>query len=409
MTSEFWKRVAFTLGALLVFRTGTYIPIPGIDAETWSRFFPAGQGGLLGIFNTSSGGAIGRLSILALGILPYVSASIIVQFASFFVRGLRTLRDSGDRGRRKIETYTRAVTFLMAAFQGYGLAVALSGIDDLVSEPGPMFLLSTALTLAAGAMFLVWLAAQITLRGIGNGIALLVTTGIIIELPQAIAGMPDLRARGLFSDQQIAGIGALAVLLVVLVALMEKARRDVPVVFAMPGAEGDQSRACLSFKLNGAGTIPSLLAAWFLAAPLTVIAYLNAADPGAWVQVQRAFQEGRPLYMICEALLIIVGVYFYTAMVLDPAKSAESLRRYGGAVPSIAPGEATAQHIDYVASRVTLLGAVYFAVICLVPQLLLYKANVPFYLGGPSLLILVCTVLDIEKQVRAFSTGTLGG
>lgn len=397
MSRELLRRIGFTLGALLVFRIGTYIPLPGMDLDVWREIFRSG-GGILDIFNATSGGAVGRIAIFALGITPYVTAAIILQLVSFFVRRLRTLRDSGDRGRYRIESHTRALTLLLGLLQGYGIALGLEGINGLVAEPGVLFELTIALTLAGGTMVLTWLAGQITLRGIGNGVALFLSAGIVMELPRAIGGAFELQRRGMISANQIMGMAILAILLVAFAALVEGARRNVPVAF---GARGGAGTAFLSFKLNSAGVVPALLASWLLTVPL---ALWSIFDPVSWDRVRHALAQGEILYMICYALLIFLCVYLYTALVLDPTKAAGNLQRYGGAIPQIEPGEPTAEHLDSVLSRITVAGAVYFVVICLIPELLLYRANMPFYLGGTSLLILVCTVLDIEKQARSLLT-----
>jgi preprotein translocase subunit SecY len=399
VTPELGRRIGFTLGALLVFRIGTYIPLPGIDLDVWMRIFRSSRGGALDIVNAASGGVVARLAIFALGITPYVSAAIILQLASFFIRRLRALRDS-DRGRQKFEASTRILTLLLALLQGYGIAHGLEGINGLVAEPGPLFQFTIALTLAGGAMFLTWLAGQITLRGFGNGVALFLCAGIVMELPQAIYGAFELHRRGVISANQIMGMTILAVLLVVVAAFVEGARRKVPVTFGGREARAD---AYLSFRLNSAGIIPALLATWLLTIPLVLWAVF---DPSGSVQVRHLLEQGQTLHMICYAFLVFLGVYIYTALVLDPTGAAEKLKRYGGTIPQIEPGEPTAAHLDSVLSSITLMGAVYFVVICLIPELLLYRAELPFYLGGTSLLILVCTVLDMEKQARSYASMT---
>ena len=401
MTSEFWKRVAFTLGALLVFRLGSYIPLPGIDLGVWEQIFNSSRGGILQSFNAASGGAVERLSVFALGITPYVAAAIIVQLVSFFLPRLRALRDSGEAGRRRIETFTRALTLAMAALQGWGIALAIQEISGLVPEPGPLLSLAMALSFAGGTMFLVWLARQITLRGIGNGIALLLCAGIVMELPRSIGTMLQYNQMGHMTGPQIAGIAAIAVLLVTFAALMEKAQRRVPVTY---GLRADSTCASdLVFKLNGAGIMPALLASTVLSLAVALIGYLNAGDPGAWANTVSRLQPGHPLYMACYAVLIFLCVFFYVAQVLDPAQAAETLKRLGGAIPQVEAGEPTAAYLDSAISRATLLGALYFVAICLIPELLLYRLDLPVYLGGTSLLVLVCTVVDIEKQARAFA------
>ena len=397
MNSELARRIAFTLGALLVYRLGSYVPLPGVSPAVWDQIFQAQQGGLIGVLNTMSGGVLARLSVFSLVIVPYLSAAILVQLASFFVPRLRALHHAGERGRRTIERWTLALTILIAAFQSYGIAGGLEGAPNLVLEPGPWFRLATVLTLTAGTLFVTWLAWQITARGVGNGIALILCLGIVLQLPQGIVATLELGRQGLLSGNLIVGLALLSVALIALVVVVEKARRCEPVTFSDPR----RMPAQLSFKLNGAGIIPALIAAWVLVLPLAAVA-LFAPDAAGF---GRAFANGAPLHMLTYAIVIVFCVYLYTAFVLDPAEAAERLRRLGGAIPNVAPGEATADHLDGVLSRITLIGAAYFVVICLIPELLLSWAQVPFYFGGTSLLVLVCTVLDLETEVR----GQMGG
>jgi len=397
MNAELARRIAFTLGALLVYRLGSYVPLPGVSPAVWDQIFQAQQGGLIGVLNTMSGGVLARLSVFSLVIVPYLSAAILVQLASFFVPRLRALHHAGERGRRTIERWTLALTILIAAFQSYGIAGGLEGVNNLVVEPGPAFRLMTVLTLTAGTLFVTWLAWQITARGVGNGIALILCLGIVLQLPQGIVATLELGRQGLLSGNLVVGLALLSVALIALVVVVEKARRCEPVTFSDPR----RTPAQLSFKLNGAGIIPALIAAWVLALPLAAVA-LFAPDAAGF---GRAFTNGAPLHMLTYAIVIVFCVYLYTAFVLDPAEAAERLRRLGGAIPNVAPGEATADHLDGVLSRITLIGAAYFVVICLIPELLLSWAQVPLYFGGTSLLVLVCTVLDLETEVR----GQMGG
>ena len=398
MNPELARRIAFTLGALLVYRLGSHIPLPGVSPAVWDQMFQAQEGGgLIGMLNAVSGGALARLSVFSLVIVPYVSAAILVQLARFLVPRLRALQHAGEAGRRAIERSTLALTVLIAAFQSYGIAGGLEGVPNLVPEPGPWFRLTTLLTLTAGTLFVTWLAWQITARGVGNGIALILCLGVVLQLPQGILATLELGRRDLLSGNLIAGLALLSVALTALVVAMEKARRCEPVVF--PDAR--RAPGQLAFKLNGAGVMPALIAAWVVALPLAAVA-LFAPDAAGF---GRAFTHGAPLYMLAYAIVIVFCVYLYTAFVLDPAETAERLRHLGGAIPQVAPGEATAEHLDGVLSRVTLIGAGYFVVICLIPELLISWAQVPFYLGGTSLLVLVCTVLDLETEVR----GQMGG
>jgi preprotein translocase subunit SecY len=396
MTSGLARRIAITLGALLLFRAGSHIPLPGIDPGVWTELFRSNAGGVLGAANTLTGGALARLSVFSLGIVPFVSAAILVQFASLLVPPWRVLHESGEGGRQRTDRWTLGLTAFIALIQSYGIAGGLADINGLVAQPGSLFTLTTVLTLTGGVFVVVWLCGQITARGIGNGIALILCVGIVTKLPADVLGVVDLGQRGIFSTGQLAGFAAMALALVAIVAVIERARRHEPVTFAGQPAQ-------MSFKLNGAGIIPPVIAAWVLAAPVIAATILDAPD------IVRVLTPGEPVYLACYAVLLLFGVFFYTALVLDPNGMAEKLQRLGGAIPQVAPGEATAAHLDSVISRITLTGAVYFVMICLIPELLILWAQVPFYLGGTSLLVLVCTVLDVEKQVREFTHVRVGG
>jgi preprotein translocase subunit SecY len=409
VNSELARRIAFTLGALLLFRIGTFIPVPGIDPEAWQYFFRAPGGGILGVFNASSGGAVGRLAIFALGITPYISAAIILQLVSFFVPRLRRLQSSGEQGRWKLERYTRLLTLLMALFQSYRIALGLEDIDRLVTTPGAMFVLTVMLTMTGGTLLLVWLCDQITLRGIGNGIALILCVGIVLELPSGLVGTLDVGHHGFVSGDLLVGLAALTVLLVGFAALMEKARRREVVEFYVGGGAPSSRAAYLSFKLNGAGIIPALIASWLMTVPLLFAAYFSHRDPAWWNDVVQMFDRGRPLFWICYAAIMLLCVYIYAAFVLDPDAMAEKLKRLGGIIPLVEPGDATAAYLDRVVSRAKMFGAVYFLAVCLIPQLVLLRTELPFFLAGTSLLILVCTVLDLESQVRNLTNTSLGG
>jgi preprotein translocase subunit SecY len=406
VSSELARRIAFTLGALLLFRIGTYIPVPGINAAVWAQIMSAQGGGILGVFNASSGGAVARLSILALGILPYVSAAVILQLVAYFSARLRRLQSSGESGRRRLETTTRIFTFLMALLQSAGIASALTDIDNLVAVPGPLFLVSVTLTMTGGTMFLIWLSGQITLRGLGNGVAVLLCSGVIFELMRAGAIAYELNLRGLVSGGLIGGLVGLTVMLVFVVALMEKARRRELVTFTAGPARGE---SYLSLKLNGAGTVPALVASWIMALPLIPAGFADPSDPSVWTDVAQTLSPGRPLYFVCYGIAVFVLVYLYTSFVLDPDELAERLKRTGGVIPQVEPGEATAVHLDAVLSRTTLIGASYFAALCLMLAFVQAWVKVPFFLAGTSLLILVCTVLDLESQVRNLAKTSLGG
>jgi preprotein translocase subunit SecY len=406
MSSELARRIAITLGALFIYRIGTYIPVPGINPAVWGQFMRAQDGSILSIFNAASGGGVGRLSIFALGILPYISAAVILQLVAYFSARLRRLQSSGEKGRRRLETTTRIFTFLMALLQSAGIASALPDIDNLVTVPGPLFFISVTLTLTGGTMFLIWLAGQITLRGLGNGVALLLCCGVIFELMRAAAIAYELELRGLVSGGLIGGLVAMTVVLALVVTLMEKARRRERVEFAVGSARHE---GYLSLKLNGAGTIPALVASWLLALPLIPAGFFVSDDPTVWTEVAQTLSPGRPLYFAGYAVAVFVCVYLYTSFVLDPDELAASLKRCGGVVPRIEPGEATAVHLDAVVSRTTLVGASYFAAFCLTLAVVQAWVKVPFFLAGTSLLVLVCTVLDLESQVRNVENMSLGG
>jgi preprotein translocase subunit SecY len=393
MNSELARRIAFTLGALLVFRIGSHIPLPGIDPGIWAQFYPATSGGVLGMAGTFSGGAIARLSIFSLSVVPYVSAAILMQLAILLVPALRAVRDAGESGRQRIDRYTLIVTALVAAIQSYGIAGGLQRVTHLVPEPGSLFTATTVLTLVAGALVVVFLCHQITARGIGNGIALMLCIGVVTSLPANVLGMLELGRQGHVSMGFIAGLALLALALTAVAVRFEQARRHEPVAFA-GRAGAPAASAFLSFKLNGAGVIPTVLAAWVLLVPLLIARFFGAEE------FVRPFTPGQPLYLISYAVVILFSVYLYTAFVVDPAEAAEKLQRLGGVIAGVQPGEPTAEHLDRVLSRLTLIGAVYFVTVCLIPELLISWAQVPFYLGGTSLLVLICTVLDVEKQAR---------
>lgn len=401
MRSELGRRIAFTLGALLVYRIGSYIPLPGIDPSVWARIFGANAGGVLGLFNMASGGAAGRLGVFALGITPFLTAAILLQLVMFVSSKLRALRNGGDRGRSRLVRYTLILTILLTLFQAYGVAGALEDVRALVPHPGPLFLLTTTVTLAGGSLFVVWLADQITLRGIGNGIALVLFAGVVTELPTAVDGTFELGRQGVLSTANILVVVVLAMAVIGFVVFMELGRRRLPVQYAARQVGMADSASHLTLKLNSAGVIPVLLASWIVWLPLAVAAFFASDGPGFWSSLGRELQHGRLLYVIVYALAIIVCTFIYTALVVDPSQAAENLARYGGVIPGIAPGEATAEHIDGVLSRTTLLGAIYLAAVCILPEFLISYAQVPFYFGGTALLVVVCTILDIDVQVRS--------
>lgn len=413
MSSELGRRIAFTLGALLIYRIGCFIPLPGIDLSVWAQFFSANADGILNLFNMSSGGSAGRLAIFALGILPYVSAAILVQLVLIVFGRMKRLRAQGEQGRQTIVSYTRYLLVAITIFQSYGIAVGLEGVPNLIANPGWLFRLSTIVTLTGGALLLVWLSEQITLRGIGNGLALILCTGILTELPSVVVGTIDLGRQGVLPTGLLLLTLAIMIAVVGFVVFMELAQRRLPVEFGSRRAGDHQMKAhtsYLSLKLNSAGAvIPVLGASWLMLLPLLFASYVGDEGSGWLAALARQFASGQPLFMICYALAIVICVLVYTAMVLDPAQTAESLQRHGGAIPGVEQGEATAAHVDRVLSITTLLGAAYLALVCLIPEILISYAQVPFYFGGASLLIVVCTVLDVGAFFQVGAFGKLGG
>jgi preprotein translocase subunit SecY len=405
---ELTRRVAVTLGALLVYRLGVHVPLPGIDPSVWTAIFRARAGSAAGPFALLAGGGA-RFGILALDIMPYISAAIILQVAAIVSRRVRALKNQGERGRRIINRRTLYLTALLAALQAYGIAGALAGVPNVVANPGWPFVISTVATLTGGTLFLAWLCEQITLRGIGNGIALILLTGIVAELPRATAGTLELGRQGALSNNLLIALTAMIVAATGFIVLMERARRRLAIHY--PGRQvGDRTIAgrssYLPVKLNAAGVVPVVLASWLMVV-LTAVATMAAGQGPGWpTSIAAQLQHGRPLSMILNAVFIVLCVYFYTAFVLDPDETAENLKKHGGSIAAIEPGAATAEHVDYVVSRTTAIGAAYLALVCLIPDMLIYFAAVPFYFGGPSLLIVVCAILDLDLQVRGERTRT---
>jgi preprotein translocase subunit SecY len=393
MKSELVRRIVFTLGALLVFRLGSYIPLPGVS--TSGGGFP-GVSVVLDI----------RFSIFALWILPYLSAAILIQLLSMVSSKLSALARSGETGRRKIRRYTIGLAIGLTAFQAYGIASSLQGIPSLVNEPGELFLLSTTVTLTGGMIFLIWLSEQITAHGIGNGLALILFAGAAAKMPDEIASMVQLVRQGALSAERVSWLGIFWAALVGLVVFFELARRRVPVEFA--GRKlGDRllpaQSTQLSLKLNSAGLIPTIVAPWLYLLPLTVAGLVFDPTSPWLLAVYRLVQEHHMGRVILSSVAIVILAFIYTAFVVDPEHAADSLRKYGGAIPEIEPGEATAAHLDCVVSYTTCIGALYLAAVFLIPELLLTYGEAPFYLGGTTVLVVVCTVLDIETQVRGRS------
>jgi preprotein translocase subunit SecY len=399
MKSELARRIVFTLGALLVFRLGSYIPLPGVG----------GSGPQIPAVTVISGY---RFSIFSLGILPYLSAAILIQLVSMVSSKLSALPSGGEAGRRKIARYTTGLAVFLAAFHAFGMASGLQGIANFVNEPGGFFVISTTVTLTGGTIFLIWLSEQITARGIGNGLALILCAGVAAEMPHAVAVLVQYVRQGMLSAESAAVLAILWVALVGLVVFVELARRRVPVEFASRKL-GDRllpaQSTHLSLKLNSAGLMPMVVAPWLYLLPLTLAGLLFDPTSSWLLAAYRLVQENHLGRVILSSVAIIILAFVYTSFVVDPEHAAESLRKLGGAIPEVEPGEATAAHLDRVVLYTTCIGAVYLAAVFLIPDLLLTYGQAPFYLGGASVLVVVCTFLDIETQVRGRSLTKPGG
>ena len=401
---ELKKRIWFTLGALLVYRLGTYIPIPGVDPAALAEIFRQQQSGIIGIFNMFSGGAVGRMAIFALTIMPYISASIIIQLMTTVSPHLEALKKEGEQGRKQINQYTRYGTVFLAALQGYGIAVGLEGAGNVVLDPGLFFRATTVITLVGGTVFLMWLGEQITARGVGNGISLIIFAGIVAELPAALAGTLELGRQGALSTGLILVLMLMVVGVIAFIVFMERAQRRLLVQYPkrqvgqkMYG--GDSSH--LPLKLNTAGVIPPIFASSLLLLPITVANFSSGQGP-QWLNVVTAWLgHGQPLYMALYAGGIVFFCFFYTAIVFNPTETAENLKKYGGFIPGIRPGKRTAEYIDHVLSRLTVVGAAYLTFVCLLPEILNSKYSIPFYFGGTSLLIVVNVTMDTVAQVQS--------
>ncbi|CDO61487.1 Preprotein translocase secY subunit (TC 3.A.5.1.1) [Candidatus Phaeomarinobacter ectocarpi] len=401
---ELKKRIWFTLGALLVYRLGTYIPLPGIDPVALAQLFEQQQGGIVGMFDMFAGGAVGRMAIFALNVMPYISASIIMQLMTAVVPRLEQLKKEGEAGRKQINQYTRYGTVLLATLQGYGIAVGLESAGNVVIDPGPFFRISTVITLVGGTMFLMWLGEQITARGVGNGISLIIFAGIVAELPAALVGTLELGRQGALSTLVIIGFLVMAVAVIAFIVFVERAQRRLIVQYPKRQVGnrmfgGDSSH--LPLKLNTAGVIPPIFASSLLLLPLTAAGFSGGQGPEWLTTVTTMLGHGQPLYMLMYAAGIVFFAFFYTALVFNPGDTADNLKQYGGFVPGIRPGERTAEYIDYVLTRLTVVGAGYLVIVCLLPEILVSQYSVPFYFGGTSLLIVVSVTMDTVSQVQS--------
>ncbi|WP_273760556.1 preprotein translocase subunit SecY [Bartonella sp. ML70XJBT.G] len=404
--TELKRRIWFTLSALLVYRFGTYISLPGINIDALRQTFEHHASGVLGLFNMFAGGAVGRMAIFALGIMPYISASIIVQLLTSVIPSLETLKKEGEVGRKVINQYTRYVTVILAILQAFGIAVALeTGIGSglqIVVEPGLMFRISSVITLVGGTMFLMWLGEQITSRGVGNGVSLIIFTGIVANLPSTFAQLLTAHSQADLSTFLLIGIVLIAICVIAVIVFIERAQRRILIQYPKRQVgnqifQGDMSH--LPLKLNTAGVIPPIFASSLLLLPATINNFSDKMPQ--WMQtVSYSLSHGQPLYMIVYALLMAFFCFFYTAIVFNPSDTADQLKKHSGFIPGIRPGERTAEYIDYVLTRITVVGAIYIILVCLLPEFMISTLQVPFYLGGTSLLIVVTVTLDTVAQIQ---------
>lgn len=406
--TELKNRIWFTLLALVVYRLGTYIPLPGIDPVALKEIFRQNSGGIIGMFDMFSGGALGRMSILALNIMPYISAAIIMQLMTAVSPNLETLKKEGEVGRKKINQYTRYLTVLLAAVQAYGIATGMESLPGAggtaVMNPGMFFRLTTVITLVGGTIFLMWLGEQITARGVGNGISLIIFSGIVANLPHALAGTLELGRTGALSTLFILLLLVMAVAVIAFICFMERSQRRILVQYPkrqvgnrMFGGESSH----LPLKLNVSGVIPPIFASSLLLMPITV-AQMSAGTGPEWLTTVTALLgHGQPLYVALYVSLIVFFAFFYTAIVFNPQETAENLRKYGGFVPGIRPGKNTADYLDFVLTRLTVVGAGYLAAVCILPEILISQYSVPFYFGGTSLLIVVTVTMDTVTQIQS--------
>ncbi len=400
------RRLWFLLGALVVYRIGTFIPVPGIDPVALEELFKSQQGGILGMFNMFSGGALSRFSVFALGIMPYISASIIMQLMTVVSPQLEALKKEGEAGRRKITQYTRYGTVALAMFQAIGISIALESQAGLVIDPGFMFRITAVVTLVAGTMFLMWLGEQITERGLGNGISIIIFAGIAAGLPRAIGGTLELTRTGAFSIPLVLMLFLGALLVTALVVFVERGQRKILVNYAKRQVGnkvyGGQS-SHLPLKLNMAGVIPPIFASSIILFPATLAGWFGSHESMTWLKdLGAALSPGQPIYVMLYALAIIFFCFFYTALVFNPKETADNLKKSGAFIPGYRPGEQTARFIDKVMTRLTLIGAAYITLVCLIPEFLIVNWNVPFYFGGTSLLIIVVVTMDFMAQVQAY-------
>lgn len=401
-SSDLRNRIFFTIFILSVYRLGTYVPLAGIDPIALSEMMSTSQKGLLGMFNVFSGGAVQRMAIFALGIMPYISSSIIVQLLTGVSDYFKNLKEQGEIGRKKITQITRYGTVFIACLQGYGVAAGLENAGNLVLNPGLNFKIMTMISLVAGTTFLMWLGEQITSRGIGNGISLIIFSGIVAEIPRALASTFELGRTGALSATMIIGIFILIIVTVMFIVFMERAMRKILINYPKRQmgnkVYGGQS-SHLPLKINTAGVIPAIFASALLLLPIT-FSNFGLAESDLFLNISSLFSQGKPLYMLLYASGIIFFCFFYTSIVFNPKETAENLRKYGGYVPGIRPGERTANYIEDILTKLTTIGACYLTLVCLMPEFLIAKYPIPFYLGGTSVLIVVVVAMDTVTQVQ---------
>ena len=400
------RRIVFLLLALVVYRIGAHIPVPGIDPNQLQQLFKGQSGGILNLFNMFSGGALSRFTVFALGIMPYISASIIMQLMTYVVPSLEAIKKEGEAGRRKITQYTRYGTLFLAIFQSLGIALALEGSAGLVLSPGFGFRMTTVVSLVAGTMFLMWLGEQITERGLGNGISILIFAGIVAGLPAAIGGLFELVRTGAMSIIACLFIIAVVIFVTFAVVFVERGQRKILVNYAKRQVGnkvyGGQS-SHLPLKLNMSGVIPPIFASSIILLPATIVGWFATGEGLRWLKdLSGALSPGQPIYVMLYAAMIVFFCFFYTALVFNSRETADNLKKSGAFIPGIRPGDQTAKYIDKILARLTLAGAIYITAVCLLPEFLVLKYNVPFYFGGTSLLIIVVVTMDFWAQVQSY-------
>jgi preprotein translocase subunit SecY len=396
------SRIFFTIGILIVYRIGTYVPLAGIDPQALTQVMSNAQKGLLGMFNVFSGGAVTRMAIFALGIMPYISASIIIQLLTGVSDYFKNLKQQGEIGRKKITQLTRYGTVLIACLQGYGVSVGLENAGSLVLDPGMSFRITTTIALVAGTTFLMWLGEQITLRGVGNGISLIIFSGIVAEIPRALASTFELGRTGALTPTLIVIMFILVILTVLFIVFFERAMRKILINYPkrqMGNKVYGGESSHLPLKINTAGVIPAIFASALLLLPVTLTNF-GFSDSDTFLNISSMFTQGQPLYMLLYASGIIFFSFFYTSIVFNPTETAENLRKYGGYIPGIRPGERSAEYIETILNRLTTIGALYLTFVCLLPEFLISKYPIPFYLGGTSILIVVVVAMDTVTQVQ---------